>query len=59
MKKGEGLDVLEERMKCLDPEKYESYKFLGIEQSDKMQTRSSAGEDNQRNEAKTQRDPGK
>ena len=39
MKKGEGLDVLEERMKCLDPVKYESYKFLGIEQNDKIQTK--------------------
>ena len=36
MVKGEGLDVLEERMKCLDPQKAEIYKFLGLEQSDTM-----------------------
>ena len=27
--KGEGLNVLEERMIALDPEKKEAYKFLG------------------------------
>ena len=32
--KGEGLSVLEEKMKALDPEKNEVYKFLGCEQSD-------------------------
>ena len=37
MVKGEGLDVLEERMKCLDPEKLENYKFLGFEQSDSIE----------------------
>ena len=36
MVKGEGLEVLEERMKCLDPIKYENYKFLGYEQSDSI-----------------------
>ena len=30
--KGEGLDVLGERMHCFDPEKEEHYKFLGVEQ---------------------------
>ena len=32
MVKGEGLEVLEERMEALDPEKDEFYKFLGVEQ---------------------------
>ena len=36
MVKGEGLDILEERMKALDPDKNEWYKFLGIEQSGKI-----------------------
>ena len=34
MVKGEGLPVLEEKLKALDPEKNEVYKFLGCEQSD-------------------------
>ena len=34
MVKGEGLPVLEEKMKALDPEKNEICKFLGCEQSD-------------------------
>ena len=34
MVKGEGLPVLEEKMKALDPEKNEVYKFLGCDQSD-------------------------
>ena len=34
MVKGEGLAVLEEKMKALEPEKNEIYKFLGCEQSD-------------------------
>ena len=33
MVKGEGLPVLEEKIKALDPEKNEVYKFLGCEQS--------------------------
>ena len=33
---GEGLRVLEESMKALDPEKKEVYKFLGCEQGDKI-----------------------
>ena len=28
--RGEGLELLEERMKTMDPEKNEIYKFLGI-----------------------------
>ena len=36
MVKGEGLNVLEERMSVLDPEKKEFYKFLGCEQGDKI-----------------------
>ena len=34
MVKGEGLQVLEERMKTIDPDENEIYKFLGIEQVD-------------------------
>ena len=34
MVKGEGLQVLEERMKTMDPDENEIYKFLGIEQAD-------------------------
>ena len=34
--KGEGLDVLEERMNTLDPDSNEIYKFLGCEQADKL-----------------------
>ena len=34
MVKGEGLSVLEEKMKALDPEKNDVYKLLGCEQSD-------------------------
>ena len=36
MIKGEGLTVLEEKMKALDPDKNEIYKFLGCEQNDKI-----------------------
>lgn len=36
MVKGEGLAVLDERMKTLDPSKNEFYKFLGCEQKDKI-----------------------
>ena len=32
--RGEGLQVLEERMKTMDPDETEIYKFLGIEQAD-------------------------
>ena len=33
MARGEGLQVLEERMKTMDPDENETYKFLGIEQA--------------------------
>ena len=33
MIKGEGLSVLQERMKTLDPNDNETYRFLGVEQS--------------------------
>ena len=33
MVKGEGLPVMEEKMKALDPERSDVYKFLGCEQS--------------------------
>ena len=34
MVKGEGLQVLNERMKTVEPDKNEIYKFLGVEQAD-------------------------
>ena len=36
MKKGEVLYVIEEKMKALDPEQREIYKFLGCEQAEKI-----------------------
>ena len=39
MVKGEGLQVLEERMKTMDPDENEIYKFLGIEQADGIWTK--------------------
>ena len=39
MVRGEGLEVLEERMKTMDPDKYEIYKFLGIEQAVGIKTK--------------------
>ena len=36
MIKGEGLTVLEEKMKALDPSRNEIYKFLGCQQADKI-----------------------
>ena len=39
MVRGEGLEVLEERMKTMDPDKNEIYKFLGIEQADGIKTK--------------------
>ena len=39
MIKGEGLEVLEERMKAMDPDENEIYKFLGIEQADGIKTK--------------------
>ena len=34
MVKGEGLQVLNERMRTIDPDKNEIYKFLGVKQAD-------------------------
>ena len=34
MVKGEGLQVLNERMKTIDHDENEIYKFLGVEQAD-------------------------
>ena len=34
--KGKGLTVLKDKMEALDPDKNESYKFLGCEQADKI-----------------------
>ena len=39
MIKGEGLEVLEERMKAMDPDENEIYKFLGNEQADGIKTK--------------------
>ena len=39
MVRGEGLQVLEERMDFMDPDKNEIYKFLGIEQADGIKTK--------------------
>ena len=39
MVRGEGLQVLEERMSSMDPDENEVYKFLGIEQDDGIKTR--------------------
>ena len=37
--KGERLQVLQERMKILDPDQEEVYKFLGVEQADGIKTK--------------------
>ena len=39
MARGEGLQVLEERMNTMDPDEKEAYKFLGIEQADGIRTK--------------------
>ena len=39
MLKGEGLQVLQERMKTIDPDQKEIYKFLGVEQTDGIKTK--------------------
>ena len=39
MIKGEGLTVLQARMKIIDPDDNETYKFLGVEQSDRMKNK--------------------
>ena len=36
---GEGLEVLEERMKTMEPDENEIYKFLGIKQTDQIKTK--------------------
>ena len=39
MVRAEGLEVLEERMRTIDPDETEIYKFLGIEQADGIKTK--------------------
>ena len=39
MVRGEGFEVLEERMQTMDPDKNEIYKFLGIELADGIKTK--------------------
>ena len=39
MVRGKRLEVLEERMKTMDPDENEIYKFLGIEQADGIKTK--------------------
>jgi hypothetical protein len=39
MVSGEGLPMMQERMKALDPDENEMYKFLGVEQADGIQTK--------------------
>ena len=39
MARGEGLQVLKERMKTMDPDENETYKFLRIEQADGIRTK--------------------
>jgi len=39
MVKGEGLDVMKERMKTIDPDQNDVNKFLGIEQADGIKTK--------------------
>ena len=39
MVRGEGLQVLDERMESMDPDENEIYKFLGIEQADGIKTK--------------------
>ena len=39
MVRGEGLQVLEERMKTMNPDENEVYKFLGIEKADGINTK--------------------
>ena len=38
MVKGEGIQVLQEWMKTMDPDQIEIYKFLGVEQADAIKT---------------------
>lgn len=39
MVKGEGLQVLQKRMKTIDPDQKENYKYLGVEQADGIKTK--------------------
>ena len=39
MVRGERLEILKERMKTIDPDENEIYKFLGIEQADGIKTK--------------------
>ena len=39
MVKGEGIQVLQEMMKTVDPDQKEIYKFLGVEQADGIKTK--------------------
>ena len=39
MVRGQGLQVLEERIESMDPDENEIYKFLGIEQADEIKTK--------------------
>ena len=39
MVRGEGLSLLEERMKTMDPDENEIYMFLGVEQADGIKTK--------------------
>jgi len=39
MVKAEGLNVIEEKMKALDPQQNENYKFLGCEQAEQIDTK--------------------
>ena len=39
MLKGEGLQVLHEKMKAMDPDQKERYKFLRIEKADGIKTK--------------------
>ena len=39
MVRGEGLPVLEERMKTMEPDENEIYEFLGVEQADSIKTK--------------------
>ena len=39
MVRGEGLEVLEERMRTMDSDKNEIYRFLGVEQADGIKTK--------------------
>ena len=39
MVNGEGLQVLQERMKTIDPNEKETYRFLGVEQADGIKSK--------------------